>query len=54
MKTKTTYNNIDRPLQRLQCLSETVREIKELMAEHNRLVAEGKIPAYKLMGMPKA
>jgi len=27
------------------------RQIEELMAEHQRLVAEGKIPAYKLMGI---
>ena len=31
-----------------------VRQIEELMAEHQRLVAEGKIPAYKLMGVEDA
>ena len=29
------------------------RQVEELMAEHQRLVAEGKIPAYRLMGLEK-
>ena len=30
-----------------------VRQIENLMSEHQRLVAEGKAPAYKLMGLHK-
>ena len=48
-----SHPEVDRLLQRNPELVELVREIEWLMAEHQRLVAEGKIPAYKLMGLHK-
>ena len=50
---ETQTDKVDRLLQRNPELAEMVREIEWLLSEHQRLVAEGKVTAYKLMGLTR-